>query len=573
LSPMKKRFVVGSRTSKLALWQTHHVIEMLRAVGRGFDFEVRHFTTKGDKTLNKPLPEIGGKGLFTQELEDALRKGEIDAAVHSLKDLPVEDAPGLALGAIGARAEAGDCLVARNGWTLETMPKGAVVGTSSNRRRAQLLAVRPDLDVRSIRGNVETRIRKVRNGDYDATVMARAGLDRLGLAGHITDHMGLDIMVPAPGQGALAVQCRADDDAVLEMLSVIDEPAVRAAVEAERTFLEGLGGGCSAPVGAFAVTDRTSAPWQLSMTAVVGANDGGRMIRLEKSGDDPVKLGRAAAKEALERGAGKILAGIESIKNSALKGKRVVVTRALEQSERFCRRLEAAGAEAFLVPVIRIVPSRDPNSMEAAVAGLGEFDWAVFTSINGVKQWWRALEERGLDETALAGVRVAAVGSTTAAALRERGVEPDFVPEKFVGEQIALGLGDLDGKRVCLLRAKVAGDELPDLLRDRGCEVVDVPVYENVAVDIGKEAAAELIGGVDIVTFTSGSTVNNFVAGVRNRPEMNIDLDGLPCACIGPVTAKVARETEMDVVVVADVHTTDGLFDALVAYFDREKRK
>jgi len=570
---MKKRFVVGSRTSKLALWQTHHVMEMLRAAGRSIEFEVRHFTTKGDKTLDKPLPEIGGKGLFTQELEDALRKGEIDAAVHSLKDLPVEDAPGLTLGAVAERAHAGDCLVARNGWTLKTLPRGAVVGTSSNRRGAQLLALRPDLDIRSIRGNVETRIRKVRDGDYDATVMARAGLDRLGLADNITDLLGLEVMVPAPGQGALAVQCRADDTDVLETLSAIDEPAVRAAVDAERTFLEGLGGGCSAPVGAFALTDRKAAPWQLSMTAVVGANDGGRMIRLEKTGDDPVKLGKAAAQEALDSGAGEILAEIESIQNSPLKGKRVVVTRAREQSERLCRRLEAAGAEPVLVPVIRIVPSRDSDSIESAVAGLGGFDWAVFTSINGVKQWWRALEERGLDKAVLAGVRVAAVGSATAAALREQGVEPDFVPEKFVGEEIALGLEDLAGKRVCLLRAKVAGDLLPDLLRKKGCEVVDVPVYENVAVDIGQETAAELIGGVDIVTFTSGSTVTNFVAGVRSASETNIDLDGLPCACIGPVTAKTAGETEMDVVVVADVHTTDGLFDALVAYFDREKGK
>jgi uroporphyrinogen III methyltransferase/synthase len=207
------------------------------------------------------------------------------------------------------------------------------------------------------------------------------------------------------------------------------------------------------------------------------------------------------------------------------------------------------------------------------VAGIGECAWAVFTSVNGVKQWWSALDERRLDKAVFEGVRVAAVGSSTAAALRERGIDPDFVPEKFVGKEIALGLADVAGKRVCLLRAKVAGNELPDLLRDKGAEVMDVPVYDNVPEEIGQEAAAELAAGIDIVTFTSGSTVSNFVAAVRNRPENNIDLEGLPCACIGPVTAKVARETEMDVAVVADVHTTDGLFDVLVAYFDREKGK
>jgi hydroxymethylbilane synthase len=570
---MKKRFVVGTRTSKLALWQTQYVIDELRAQWSGIECEIRRFTTKGDKTLDKPLPEIGGKGLFTEELEEALRRGEIDAAVHSLKDLPVEDAPGLTLGAVAARAEAGDCVVARNGWTLETLPQGAIVGTSSVRRSAQLLAVRPDLDIRSIRGNVETRIRKVREGDYDATVMARAGLERLDLTDHITEHLGFETMLPAPGQGALAVQCRAGDDDVLQMLAAIDEPAVHAAVTAERAFLEGLGGGCSAPVGAFAVTAGTSPPWQLEMTAVVGSPDGGRMIRLQQTGDEPESLGKTAAREALDRGAGAILAQCGSTPQASLKGKRVVVTRAREQSAGFCRRLEAAGAEPVFVPVIRIVPVKNKKPIDDCVAGFRQFDWAVFTSVNGVKHWWSELAERNLDAGMYADVKVAAVGAATAEALRERGVDPDFVPEKFVGEQIGRGMEDIDGKRICLLRAKVAGDELPEILRARGAEVLDVPVYENVPVAIEPESAAALKRGVDIVTFTSGSTAINFVAAVNGEPELEGTLAKFRCACIGPVTAETARELELNICVVADVHTTDGLFDALAAYFDKEIRQ
>jgi hydroxymethylbilane synthase len=570
---MKTRFVVGTRTSKLALWQTQHVIDALRDRWSGIECDIRHFTTQGDKTLDKPLPEIGGKGLFTQELEDALRRGEIDAAVHSLKDLPVEDAPGLTVGAIAARAEAGDCVVARNGWTLETLPRGAVVGTSSIRRGAQLLAMRPDLTIRSIRGNVETRIRKVRDGDYDATVMARAGLERLRLSNHITEHLGFDVMLPAPGQGALAVQCRADDDDALDLLAAIDEPAVRAAVTAERAFLAGLGGGCSAPVGAYAITERKSAPWRLEMTAVVGSPDGGRMIRLQHRGDEPLSLGRTAAQEALSRGAGEILAEIDPPPSSSLRGKRVVVTRAREQSSALCRRLESAGAEPVIIPVIKIVPAGDTKPIEDAMAAFGQFDWAVFTSVNGVQHWWAAIAQRGRGAEIFDGVKVAAVGEATASSLGDRGVVADFVPQKYVGEQIARGMADVEGKRICLLRARVAGEDLPDILRARGAEVIDVPVYDNVPVGIDGAAVAALKRGVDVVTFTSGSTVRNFVASVRENPGLKGMLANLPCACIGPVTAEAARDAALDVRIVADVHTTDGLFDALTAYFDKENSR
>jgi hydroxymethylbilane synthase len=217
-------FTFATRPSALARWQTDYVADLLRRAHPGLDIRIEVIVTKGDRILDKPLPVIGGKGLFTAELERALHEGRVDAAVHSLKDLPVEDAPGLTIGLTPPRADVRDVLICPAGHTLETLPAGAVVGTSSPRRQAQLLAVRPDLTVKSIRGNVDTRIRKAREGQYDAVVLAAAGVTRLGLNEHITQFLPLDVMLPAPAQGVLGVQCRADDERTLALLAAVDMP-------------------------------------------------------------------------------------------------------------------------------------------------------------------------------------------------------------------------------------------------------------------------------------------------------------------------------------------------------------
>lgn len=297
---------IGSRTSELAMWQTHHIRDKLQAAWPDLAVQIEPFVTKGDKTLDKPLPQIGGKGLFTLELEEALRDGRIQLAVHSLKDLPVEDADGLTLGAIIGRADVRDVLIAKNKWTLETLPEGAVVGTSSLRRQAQLLAARPDLQIQSIRGNVGTRVRKVLEGNYDAAVLAAAGITRLGLDDHISQWLPLTAMLPAPGQGALAVQCRADDSATLRLLQAIDQPEIRACVLAERSFLYHLAGGCSTPVAAYS----THSGSDLYLTGVVGSPDGQILIHLTDSGWDAWKLGKKLAQAALAQGAQEILAHV-----------------------------------------------------------------------------------------------------------------------------------------------------------------------------------------------------------------------------------------------------------------------
>lgn len=296
-------FTFATRPSRLARWQTNHVAELLRAAHPGLITEKLVITTTGDRNLDQPLPEIGGKGLFTQELEEALREGRVDAAVHSLKDLPVDDAPGLAVGAVPQRARPNDALVCPAGQSLSELPPGARVGTSSLRRAAQLLALRPDLTVLPVRGNVDTRLRKAQEGEYDAILLAAAGLDRLGLNEHVTEWLALEAMLPAPGQGALAVQCRRDDTETLQLLAAIDHLPTRAAVEAERAFLQALGGGCSLPVGAFAEVQDGS----LHLRGIVISLDGHHRIMVAGEGSDPLALGASLAAEALAQGAAEVL--------------------------------------------------------------------------------------------------------------------------------------------------------------------------------------------------------------------------------------------------------------------------
>jgi hydroxymethylbilane synthase len=293
----------ATRPSALARWQTAHVIGLLQAAHPGLVCSENVITTKGDRVLDRPLPEIGGKGLFTSELENALLAGEVDAAVHSLKDLPVEDSPGLVVAAIPEREAAHDVLVAANGYTLANLPEGARVGTCSLRRTAQLLALRPDLTVLPLRGNVDSRVRKVMNGEYDAIILAKAGLTRLGLQAHISEIFALNLMLPAPGQGALAVQCRADDAETRKLLAAIHDPFTAAAVDAERSFLSGLGGGCSLPVAAFA--EKTNG--QIILTGAVISADGKQSIRLSAVDKEPQQLGQRLADLVLERGAAELL--------------------------------------------------------------------------------------------------------------------------------------------------------------------------------------------------------------------------------------------------------------------------
>jgi hydroxymethylbilane synthase len=287
---------LGSRGSALALWQANHVAALLNAIS--IDTRIKVVKTTGDHLQTASLVEAGGKGLFTKEIEQALLDSSIDVAVHSLKDLPTEITPGLTIAAIPEREDARDALV---GSKLDMLKAGAHVGTSSSRRTAQLRHLRPDLVIEPIRGNVDTRLRKLNQGQYDAIVLAAAGLKRLGLEHEIAEILSPDQICPAPGQGALAIQTRANDVAE-EICRALDHRDSRRAVEAERAVLAGLGGGCQLPMGAFA---ERAANW--SLTAVVIAPDGSRLLRekmVSRAGPAPA----AMLEQLLARGAADILA-------------------------------------------------------------------------------------------------------------------------------------------------------------------------------------------------------------------------------------------------------------------------
>jgi hydroxymethylbilane synthase len=302
------KLIFATRPSALARWQTRWVIKALQGIYPDRLCEEKIITTQGDKVLDKPLPEIGGKGLFTQELESELLSGAVHCAVHSLKDLPVENSEGLTVGCIPVRAEVRDALISRDGFTLSGLPQNAVVGTSSLRRAAQLLAARPDLRTESLRGNVDTRLRKVLDGQYEAIILAGAGLTRLGLGSHVTEWLSLDVMLPAPGQGALAVQCRADDETTLGLLRALDDESTRNTVTAERAFLSGLGGGCSVPVAAYAETVVMSHVPAIRLIGLVISADGKNAIRVTGEGTNPLQLGHSLAQTAIAQGADEILA-------------------------------------------------------------------------------------------------------------------------------------------------------------------------------------------------------------------------------------------------------------------------
>ena len=300
------KLIFATRPSALARWQTQWVMTALQEAHPGLVCEEKVITTQGDKIIDKPLPEIGGKGLFTQELESELLSGAVHCAVHSLKDLPVENPYGLTVGCMPIRAEVRDALISKNGYTLEALPNGAVVGTSSLRRAAQILSARPDVTTASLRGNVDTRLRKALDGQYDAIILAGAGLTRLGLESHVTQWLPLDVMLPAPGQGALAVQCRADDEETLSLLSILEDSLTRAAVTAERQFLLGLGGGCAVPVAAFGSVISDQSP-VIRLMGLVASIDGRQVINVTGEGADPLELGNQLAQEAIAKGASAIL--------------------------------------------------------------------------------------------------------------------------------------------------------------------------------------------------------------------------------------------------------------------------
>jgi hydroxymethylbilane synthase len=292
---------MGSRGSQLALWQAHYISGLLRAQGHTVEIEI--IKTTGDKITDVALAKVGTKGMFTKEIEEALVEHRVDLAVHSLKDLPTELSSDFEIAAITTREDPRDVLCSVNFTSIEDLPQHANVGTSSLRRQAQLKALRSDLQTHPLRGNVDTRLRKLESGDYDAIILAAAGLNRLGKTELIRQVIPVDVMTPAAGQGALAIEIRNGDNATRALIAFLDDAAARAATTCERALLNKLGGGCQVPIGAFAEVKAG----RLRLHALVAHPNGTKVLRETREGDDPVRLGEEVGEVLLRRGGDVIL--------------------------------------------------------------------------------------------------------------------------------------------------------------------------------------------------------------------------------------------------------------------------
>jgi hydroxymethylbilane synthase len=561
---------VGTRGSLLATTQTALVIHALRTAHPHLAIERIIIETDGDRR-RESLLEIGGQGVFTKALEEALLENRIDVAVHSLKDLPSTLTEGLMLAATPPRAAVHDVLITATGQGWDDLPFGSRIGTGSLRRRAQLLAVRPDLVMHDIRGNVDTRLAKLYRGEYDAIILAAAGLERLGKTDIPLHVLPTALMLPAPAQGILGLECRADDATTCTLLAALNDKSSYAAALAERAVLRRFGLGCRLPIAALA----TVSEGQITVTARVlditgqpsfEATDEGAVAEAES-------LGMAAA-DALAvhlpelSQAGRAFFGQGDTPAPApLKGKRIVVTRARAQAEGLVASLESLGADVIPFPTIEIVPPADNYvALDGAITDLSRFDWVMFTSANAVTHFWQRLTHAGRDAMALAPLKVAAVGSATASALALYGVTPALTPDDYQAEGLLAALSDTDmaGQRVLLPRADIATDTLPQGLAQHGAHVTEIHAYRTIPPTPDATTLATIHNGVDAITFTSASSVRNFAAQVGTATVNHLAVNAV-VAVIGPATAHAATEVGLTATVQAEPHTSDAMVQALLA--------
>jgi len=510
------------------------------------EFVLAPMTTHADRNQSMRLSEASREGVFVKELEQALLDGRAELAVHSAKDLPTPPNPPLTIAAFLPRADARDVLIGRQPATLSSLPVGSRIGTGSPRRVAQIAAVRSDLQAVDIRGNVDTRLRRLREGLVDALVLAAAGLERLGRLNEAHELLPFDVMLPAPGQGALALQVLEGSEAA-RLAAQVDDEATNRAVSAERALLRRLGGGCLSAIGAYARVEAG----QLVLDAVVLAEDGKRVLRQSGRGADDAQVVEEVCRRLEAAGAGALLRAAP--RASPLGGLRVMVTRADEQSAALAHALEEHGAAVVVCPVIVI----EPIEVDADRLRLDRYDWLVLTSANGVDRLFQVTPRAALPTH----IKVAAIGPQTAARLADHGVRAALVPERYVAEELADALTQAiePGARVLLARAEGSRQVLPQRLREHGAQVDVVDTYRALPPAGLRQRLAKRLPGIDMVTFTSSSTVRHFVDALRAPLPSAIQV-----ACIGPITAQTASDLGLRVDIIAQEYTTRGLVEAIL---------
>jgi hydroxymethylbilane synthase len=524
--------------------------------------EVVVIETAGDRRA----PDTAwGEGAFVAAIEHALLDGRVDIAVHSAKDVPTDEDPRLRIAAYLPRQEPGDALVVRAGLgaeSLNALPAGSRIGTDSPRRAGFVLACRPDLRVVPLHGNVDTRLRRLDSGEVEALVLAVAGLVRLGRDDRITERLAIDVVPPAPGQGAIAVQVRARDTELQGTLDALGDAGTRVAVQTERAFLRASGGGCRAPIGALARLDGDT----LRLYGAYARPDGS--ARAADEVDGPISRFEALAIDLAARlgarlpdvAAGTTAAPRESGRNSSAteSGQVVLVTRPRHQSEELVAALRLRGLAPVSVPAIEIEPAvGDDPAITAAFADLEAARWVVVTSANGAGAAVAAVRRAG---GSVAATRWAAVGEATASVLTDAGARTVWRPRVARGQDLAEELPLAPGDRVLVARGSMADRALLDRLRDRGAAVRAVDVYRTrEAPESSRRSLEAVLAGPPpaAVVFASGSAVRGLLALAPDPDRVR----GIPAICIGPETTAVARAHGFAVVAEANRRDAATLAD------------
>jgi len=567
---MIKTIKIGTRGSKLALYQAFLVQVELQKHYPDTIFIIEIIKTKGDQILDVALSKIGDKGLFTKEMEEALFNHEIDMAVHSLKDLPTKFPEGAKLGAVLERGDIRDALISLDGRKIKDLTSKDVIATSSLRRKAQLLRINPDFKIIEIRGNVNTRIRKMQEGYCDVMVMAGAGLQRLEMGEYISELFDPELMIPACSQGAIAVEIRENDPITAELVSKINHEGSFLATEAERTFLGTLEGGCQIPVGSYTTIDGD----KFRITGFISSIDGTKFLKDTAEGDisQAVYLSAKLAKSLYNRGGNEILKEIrnENMLNPqadlVLKDKVIISTRAIESGDTLPDILKSCGAKLLSLPMIEIIPSPLDTKMAEYLNGLEKYDWIFFTSKNGVINFFKQLIDKKGDTELPKSVKLAVIGYKTGLELEYYGYAPTFISEENTAEEF---LNRFCAKyqpknlNILLSLGNLADHTLQNHLSVQNT-MHRINVYQTIKPDHVDTEIIELLKNdhYDMIIFTSPSTFHNFCSFYDETI-----VGKLRMVSIGSVTTKAIQQAGFEPLFTARKSNAEGIKDAIIEFY------